>query len=165
MGAPVAVTAAGGLPLKRSISKKDVRTSFSSPDNPDDMLLFTSLYQAIEYAQSQIYGLYGYTGRGKDNKEPGTIPNVFLVAYYGSTLKFREQLISIQADKREPKSYGQTERLALIQSTEVNKGLLIPIKGIAVVNIEKFASYSNNDITDYKPKPSPSKIIQQKLHF
>ncbi|WP_028389485.1 hypothetical protein [Legionella fairfieldensis] len=47
---------------KENIQESDLCDSFSSCKNSDDMLLFTSLYQAIEYAQS----MRGFGARSND---------------------------------------------------------------------------------------------------
>ncbi|WP_028389575.1 hypothetical protein [Legionella fairfieldensis] len=147
LGAPVEVPTP-----KKGIS--NIRASFSSYEKSDDMLLFTSLYQAIEYAQ--LHNKYIHQ-RSMNNV---AIPGVFLVAYRGSlsTLKFTDEFILLNPGNYNTGKYNQNARCVWVQSAKVNKELLTPIRGITALNTKDFATYKT-------PQRTLLETARQKLHF
>jgi hypothetical protein len=146
---------------RKDISKDEIKKSFTGAGQTQ-VKLFSSQYEALEYAISKRKGLdWDYF-----DDELGHIPAIFTVVYGGNAgmLQFGSEELTINGGTSSS-VYGYTARKSVVSYATVKKSIVQPLSAAVVVNYSDFSDYRCYTEVSFKNENSKALLAKDKYKF
>lgn len=143
------------MPLRKSVTQQEIESSLHKYNKPE-VKIFSSLFQALEYAEHLQHG-----GSIGDNDDNGYIPSLWAVAYIGNAanLQFTQEKITL-LNRSTSSAYDENQRELMASYALVPKNAVQPLIGMVACLYFNFGSYKIFNTVNYlKPEKANNNFI------